>query len=509
LHTPDALIAKFDRESIKRLEQRVRATLDDVAERQEDGIWTEMVTRQADGVYLDWSDMDKVFVRDIKTHPNGVAIKYCRKYSKLLKFSYAYRTAYHVFGDPKYLRVLENTGDYLLRIQFDRGHWPVDIFLGDDGTIQESPEDYGRRNNLRIQDNYNEEPTKFLIWLYHETENPAYKEAAVKCLDLTLEAQNDNGMWPGVYNVVTKTGHLASTPRVVEFRLNNGSSEFNDGATNNALHLMLLGCHFAKDSKYIQRLDELGDFVDESKIALPDGVIGWAYQYDQDATPSWARSHELPFLRPVASTKYVIPLLRELYLLTGDREHLVLARKASESLLKLEAPVAVYYNNEGSRAYAEGYEVSTCKTAADYLEACRTSPKAWDDTEQAHNGAKGHLAWIERLQAESLESMQLHFSNSRQDQFDAEEVMRERAANAVIKRQDGIEQLSETFFKREISIATLRHSPQWRSIMSFLHMVNLATGKISYEREKSSRSSYPYPLNRYDVRADEPARKRQ
>jgi len=60
IDTPDALIAKFDREFIKQLEQEVRATLDDVAKKQKAGIWTEMVTTQKDRSCPDWSDMDKV-----------------------------------------------------------------------------------------------------------------------------------------------------------------------------------------------------------------------------------------------------------------------------------------------------------------------------------------------------------------------------------------------------------------------------------------------------------------
>lgn len=497
-NAPTALLDKFDHEFLKQLEQNVRAVLDDVAKKQKDGIWTEMVTKQKDGIYPDWSGMDKVFVKDLKTYPNGIAIMYCRKYSKLLKFGYAYRTAYHVFGDPKYLQVLKNTGDYLVKIQFERGHWPVHIFLNEDGTLHQAPENYGRRNYLRIQDNYNEEPTAFLIWLYRETNIPDYKKAAVRCLDLMHEAQNGNGMWPGRYNVVTRKGDISSIPRIKEFRLNNGSSELNDGATNNALKLMLLGYHFTKDSKYIQKLDKLGDFLEKSKLTLPNGVIGWAYQYDLDAKPAWARSHEVPFLRPLGSTKYVIPLLYELYLLTGNKKHLALAKKASESLLKLEAPVAVYYSNEGLRAFAVDYKITTCKTGSDYLEACKTSHKAVDETDKVHGGAKGHLALIKRLETESLESMQLYFSNQRKKEIDSDKVLREKASRAVLKRQDGIKRIAEIFFKKEISIATLRHSKDWRSIMSFLHMVNLATGKISYEREKLFRSSYPYSSNRYE-----------
>jgi len=48
---------------------------------------------------------------------------------------------------------------------------------------------------------------------------------------------------------------------------------------------MLLGCYCTKDPKYIQRLDKLGKFVEESMITLPNGAIGWAYQYDEDANP--------------------------------------------------------------------------------------------------------------------------------------------------------------------------------------------------------------------------------
>jgi len=392
-------------------------------------------------------------------------------------------------------------GDYLLKIQFDQGHWPVHIFLNEDGTLAKAPANYGRRNYLRIQDNYNEEPTAFLIWLYHQTQTSAYKTAAIKCLDLTLEAQNDNGMWPGRYNVVTGKGVISTVPRIEEFRLNNGSSEFNDGATNNSLKAMLLGYHFTKDPKYIQKLDELAAFVDKSKITLPNGTIGWAYQYDEDAAPSWARSHEVPFIRPLGSSHYVIPLLYELYLLTGNKKNLVLARKAAESLLKLEAPVAVYYNNEGLRAFAVDYKIISCKTGSEYLAFCKTSHKAVDETDKVHKGAKEHMALIKRFETESLESMQLYYSKAQTKEFDSQKVMREKAASAVTKRQDGIKKLSDTFFKKKISIATLRHSRDWRTMMSFLHMVNLAKGKISYESEKLYRSSYPYPSNIYDIPA--------
>ena len=112
LEIPKDRIAKFDHSLINQLEKHVRATLDDVAQKQKDGVWTEMVTVQKDGVYPDWSGMDKVFVKGLKTYPNGIAISYCRKYSKLLKFGYAYRTAYHVFPDPQYLQTLKNMGDY-------------------------------------------------------------------------------------------------------------------------------------------------------------------------------------------------------------------------------------------------------------------------------------------------------------------------------------------------------------------------------------------------------------
>jgi len=208
--------------------------------------------------------------------------------------------AYEIFDDKKYLEAGLKCADLILNTQFPKGHWG------------------GRSagaNVIRIQDGTTTGPFWIMLYAHKLSGDKKYLDSARRAADVLLSVQSPAGGWPDQFTF----GGDSWPP--------GGGISFNDNATNASFEIMVMMYHITKDAKDVANLGKLKAFIE--KTDLGEGkVIGWAEQYYGDGRPARARGYEIELPYPRTVTRAVGPLLKWLYLMTGDEEHMDLLRKA-------------------------------------------------------------------------------------------------------------------------------------------------------------------------------------
>ena len=127
-----------------------------------------------------------------------------------------YLPAYEVFRDKRYLDAARRACDVLVKGQSPNGQLQAHYLVRPDGTV------IGARDGDIIDMPDDEGPALpiiMLIWTARLSGEDHYKQAAIRCAELYLKAQNPNGSWAQAYNL--RTGRIQSA----------GYGVLNDGAT--------------------------------------------------------------------------------------------------------------------------------------------------------------------------------------------------------------------------------------------------------------------------------------
>ena len=212
--------------------------------------------------------------------------------------------AYEIFGEPEYLAAGLACANLIRKAQWPRGHWPWP----------------GKNENfIRIQDGSTTEPFWIMLYAHKLSGNQKYFASAQRCADVLLSLQRPGGGWGDQWSFNgSKSGNTG---------VYHGIS-FNDRATNAPFRIMVMMYHLTQDQKYIAQLGKLWPWIVKADLGEVEPVIGWADQYNDDATPARARRYEIELPTIYALTRAVGPLLIWQYLMTGDETRMDLLRKA-------------------------------------------------------------------------------------------------------------------------------------------------------------------------------------
>ena len=215
--------------------------------------------------------------------------------------------AHRVLGDSEYRAVAERAGSVVLRTQLPAGTWAHSYVPTIDGgfTCGRMP------TRFMLQDSAQSHPCKALFFMYQETGNKAYLDAALKTAEFVLKAQNPNGSWSHSYDTrkqmgVTALGHAQG-------------GEFNDEAIQAQMSVCAVAYHFTRDERYLKAIRRVADWLIEAQFGPP--TYAWADQYDKDNNPVPARSFEAAGTSWRGSA-YAVRLLNYFYDLTGDPKYL-------------------------------------------------------------------------------------------------------------------------------------------------------------------------------------------
>jgi len=226
-----------------------------------------------------------------------------------------YLPAYEVFGEPRYLDAARRSGDVLVQGQCPNGVLQAHYFVFPDGRVEPLREG----NVIEMPGDEGPAPAVvMLVWLARLTGEAKYRQAAIRCAELYIRAQNPNGSWAQKFNL--RTGQPGGL----------GYGVLNDGATTEPMQIMLLMYHMTHDAKFLTPIVKAGDWLVRAQNRQ-GGIPGWAEQYDDQDRPCWARSFEPPAIC-AGSTGRGTGALLNMYRLTLEEKYLEPLRRLANWL---------------------------------------------------------------------------------------------------------------------------------------------------------------------------------
>ncbi len=226
-------------------------------------------------------------------------------------------------GDTLYLELAKKAANALIYGQHPLGGWHYFIDFDKQGLeewytyifsnfkwgMEEYRHYYG---NCTFDDDSTVGPTHFLLNLYMETLDPAYRVPLVKALDFILMAQYENGAWPQRYPLRYEFAHDGLPDYTSLYT-------FNDSVINGNIAMLMEAWEKLGDERYRDAAVRGMDFLIISQG--PGKQAAWGAQHGKDLLPAWGRTHEPPVYLP----RYTVENIRALmnyYRMTGDRRYL-------------------------------------------------------------------------------------------------------------------------------------------------------------------------------------------
>ena len=232
--------------------------------------------------------------------------------------------AYHATGDEYYYEAAQKVANALIWGQLECGGWNYVFDFAGENSLKEWYATVGRNawrleefqhyyGNATYDDEGTMEAAKFLLRMYVEKNDPAYRPPLEKVIRFVLDSQYPIGGWPQRY------------PLMYDHPVD-GKSDYssfitlNDDVTPGIIEF-LLQCHQALGLTDIKEPVMRAMYL---TIILQQGepYAGWADQYTvDDLKPAHARTYE-PRSINTGTTARMIHLMLSYYCLTGDSRFL-------------------------------------------------------------------------------------------------------------------------------------------------------------------------------------------
>jgi PelA/Pel-15E family pectate lyase len=300
---------------------------------------------------------------------------------------------YRATGDPLFLEAAKKCASALLWGQLPCGGWNYFIDFEPERTAAwyESvgsrawgwEEFYHFHGNATFDDNTTTFAADFLLDLYLETDDPAYRAPVMRAVHGILESQYPVGGWPQRFPVLHQpdgAGHTDYT----------AYHTFNDNVIVGNIRFMRK-CYRALGIKACEESALRGMyFVMTAQWGAPQA--GWAQQYDMNLEPGGARSYEPKSLSPSTTADCIHDLLR-FYKVTGDRRFLRGIPDALDWLDRARLPEG---HSSSGHTHAQFVELGTNRPLYAHREGTsRATGRYWVDYEPGnfpgHYGMQVHL----------------------------------------------------------------------------------------------------------------------
>ncbi|MHB9031238.1 MAG: pectate lyase [Candidatus Latescibacterota bacterium] len=230
--------------------------------------------------------------------------------------------AYKATGERLYLEYAKRVGNALIWGQHPAGGW--NYFIDFDMTgVRKWYDEVGSKlwgmgeynhyyGNCTYDDDVTMGAARYLLHLYMETLDPAYRIPLLKALDFMLESQYPLGGWPQRYPL--KYDHpVAGHADYTAFYT------FNDNVIVNNINFLLEAWEKLGNEEYKKAAERGMNFV--LLAQLPKPQAGWGQQYDMELRSAPAREYEPASVMP-GQTVQCIRALQTFYTVTGDRKYL-------------------------------------------------------------------------------------------------------------------------------------------------------------------------------------------
>ncbi|MDD5011506.1 MAG: pectate lyase [Phycisphaerae bacterium] len=227
--------------------------------------------------------------------------------------------AYEATGDEYYYRAAQKAAQALMNGQLDCGGWHYIIDFAGEKSMKKWYDTIGKNGwrleefqhyygNATFDDGATFETAKFLLRMYIEKFDPAYKAPLDKVINFVIKSQYPMGGWPQRYPLMDEFHHHGRADYTSDLT-------FNDDVIGGNINF-LIHCYLAMGRQ--ECLEPAMKGMNFYLIAQqPKPQAGWAQQYTLDLKPAGARTYEPQAL----STKDTADNIRRLmvfYRLTGQ-----------------------------------------------------------------------------------------------------------------------------------------------------------------------------------------------
>lgn len=292
-----------------------------------------------------WGEMEAYKTMIWMQHPGTISM------------GHTFLNAYQATGDDYYYRAAQKAAAAIIWGQSHEGGWNYMIDFAGDRSLKHWYNTIGKNawrleefqhyyGNSTFDDDVTSDAARFLLRIYLEKMDPAYKPALDKAINFILKSQYPLGGWPQRYPLrydFSKNGQ----PDYTSFYT------FNDDVTWENVHF-LIQCYLTLgEERFLDPINRGMDFY----LFSQDGSGAWAQQLTLNLEPAGARTYEPAAFLPGA-TRENASLLLKFYQYTGDKRFLVRVPAAIEWLEKTALPSDQV---EGSRTHPTFVDPKTNK----------------------------------------------------------------------------------------------------------------------------------------------------
>jgi PelA/Pel-15E family pectate lyase len=247
--------------------------------------------------------------------------------------------AYHATGDELYWEAAEQAARALIWGQLDCGGWNYIIDYAGDRSLKEWYSTIGKNGwrleefqhyygNATFDDDVSSYAAKFLLRMYLEKFDPAYKYPLDKAIDFILASQYDIGGWPQRYPLKYDFSHHGK-PDYTSFYT------FNDDVVWENVNFLIQCYQALGEERFLEPIRRGMNFYIITQQAAPQA--GWGQQHNMNLEPVGARTYEPDGMMP-GYTRAHIGLMLRFYRLTGDRKFLARIPEAIDWLESCKLP---------------------------------------------------------------------------------------------------------------------------------------------------------------------------
>ena len=248
--------------------------------------------------------------------------------------------AYHATGDAYYYDAAKAAAGALIKIQHPAGGWNYMGDLAGEASLRKWYDTVGKNGwrleefqhyygNATFDDEGTSESAQFLLRLYLEKKDKAFKPALDKAIAFVLNSQYPNGGWPQRFPLMSgfeNKGHEDYT----------GYITFNDAVADENIKFLIMVWQTLGLKSVREPIQRAMDCFVAAQQPMPQP--GWGLQHTvADLKPAGARTYE-PKAFASHTTAGNLQNLMDFYELTGDPKYLARVPEAIDWLASLKLP---------------------------------------------------------------------------------------------------------------------------------------------------------------------------
>ncbi len=247
--------------------------------------------------------------------------------------------AYRATGDEYYYEAAAKAARALIWGQLDCGGWNYIVDFAGDRSLKEWYATVGKNGwrleefqhyygNATYDDDVSSDAARFLLRMYLEKMDPAWKPALDKAIDFIIKSQYPIGGWPQRYPLKYDFTHH-DKPDYTSFYT------FNDDVVWENVNFLTQCYVTLGEERFLDPIRRGMNFYLITQQGAPQA--GWGQQYDMNLKPVGARTYEPDGLLPGYTAEH-IQLLCRFYELTGETKYLARIPEALDWLESCRLP---------------------------------------------------------------------------------------------------------------------------------------------------------------------------